>query len=152
MSNFKSIHGKWSPAHEKVGLINKSDEVMVVDGKKIHPGEPFVYEGPDRVAKDMLEKEGVEFLGVDFRTDPEFRQSVRNQGFENVDDYLKSIGFDEEKDRKEQIERTKDTKSHTSKTPEKEIKVMGGGKDQTGNKENDMVGGFGEPKDKKPDN
>ena len=146
MATFTSNKGVWSPAKEQVGLINKSDKIIEYDGKKIQPGQPFVYNGPDREALKMLNLEGVATLGTDFRHDPEFRQAVRNQGFEDVEDYLKHIGYDEEADAKKYKEHTAHVKAHEIPKRVAQINTMGGGKDFSGNKDNDVVGGFGDEK------
>ena len=146
MPTFVSNKGLWSPAKEEVGLINKSDKVIEYDGKKIQPGQPFVYSGPDREALKMLNIAGAATLGTDFRHDPEFRQAVRNQGFESIEEYLKHIGYDEEADTKKFKEKTAKVKAHEIPERVKKIDAMGGGKDFSGNKDNDIVGGFGDEK------
>ena len=146
MPSFVSNKGLWSPAKEVIGLINKSTEVIKYDGKDIQPGQPFVYSGPDREALKMLNDAGAATLGTDFLHDPEFRQAVRNQGFENIEDYLKHIGYDEEADTKKFKERTATVKAHEVPSRVAKINTMGGGKDFSGNKDNDIVGGFGDEK------
>ena len=146
MPSFVSNKGLWSPAKEEIGLINKSEKVIDYDGKKIQPGQPFIYNGPDREALKMLEDSGAATLGTDFRHDPEFRQAVRNQGFENIDAYLKHIDYDEAVDEKKFKEKTATVKAHEIPARVAKINVMGGGKDFSGDKANDVVGGFGSEK------
>jgi len=150
MPNFKSIHGKLEPAHERVALTNKGDDVMIVDGKTINPGEPFIYDGPDRAAVEMLHEQGVEHLGTDFRDCSEFQDFINAKYQGDVEKYFKRIGFDEEKSKAEQINRTKDVKSHADPEKKKEELFRGGGRDTTGNADNDLVGGFGEPRTRSP--
>ena len=146
MPSFISDGGLWSPAKETIGLINKSVKVIKYDGKDIQPGEPFVYVGPDREALKMLNDAGAATLGTDFRHDPEFLQAVRNQQFDDVETYLKHIGYDEEAEKKKFNKRSATVKAHEIPNKVEKIKTMGGGKDFSGNKDNDIVGGFGDEK------
>jgi len=146
MPSFISDKGVWSPAKEEIGLINKSEKIIEYKGKKIKPGQPFIYNGPDREALKLLNEQGAGTLGTDFRHDPEFRQAVRNQGFETVEDYLKNIEYDEEADTKKFKEKAASVKAHEVPEKVEQIKTMGGGKDFSGNKDNDIVGGFGDEK------
>ena len=134
------------PAKEEIGLINKSEQVIEYEGQKIKPGQPFIYRGPDREALKLLHKAGAATLGQDFRHDPEFLQAVRNQGFTSIDDYLKNIGYDEKADEDKFTKRTATVKAHEIPSRVEKINVMGGGKDFSGNKDNDIVGGFGDEK------
>jgi len=143
MATFISKNGKWFPAKEKIGLTNLSTKVIKYKGEDIKPGEPFVYSGPDREALKMLHVTGEESLGRDFRNDPEFRQACRNQGFENVEAYLKHLGYDEEKEEKEFKKKAATVKSHEIPSKVEEIKILAGGQDRSGNK-NDHIGGFGD--------
>jgi len=127
MARFVSDEGVWSPSKEKVGLQNNSGKTITVNGKQILHGEPFIYEGPDRGA-----------FGESFRKHPEFLQAVRNQGFNNTDEYLKHLGYDEAKAKKE-IEKTstKITSQDELTKRTKMVETMGGGG-------KDYPGGFGE--------
>ena len=147
---FISNKGKWVPAKEEIGLVNKSDKVIEYNGEKIQPGQPFIYKGADREALKVLHNAKVEYLGTDFRQDPEFLQAVRNQGFNTVDDFLKNMGYDEEADTKKFEERAAVVKAHDIPKKVNEINVLGGGRDMSGNKDNDAVGGFGDEKLRKP--
>lgn len=146
MPTFISNKGLWSPAKEEIGLINKSDKIIEYKGKKIKPGQPFVYNGPCREALKSLNNEGVATLGTDFRHDPEFRQACRNQGFDDVEAYLKHIDYDEEADTKKFKEKTATVQAHEVPSAVAKINTMGGGKDTSGNKDMDVVGGFGDQK------
>ena len=150
MATFISNKGKWIPAKEEVGLINKSDKIIEYNGQKIEPGKPFIYKGADREALKALELAGVDHLGTDFRQDPEFLQSIRNQGFNTVDDYLKHMGYDEEADEKKFKEQAEVVKAHDIPAKVAEINILGGGRDTSGNKDNNAMGGFGDEKLRKP--
>lgn len=143
MSTFVSDEGVWRPANEKVGLVNKSDKVIINNGKEVQPGDPFVYEGPDRAAVEELEKEDEKTLGKDFRTDPEYLQATRNMGFNNPDEHLSQIGYDKEKAKSKFREKAKTTMAHEPPEKKEEVLAMGGGKDTSGEGQ-DIVGGFGE--------
>ena len=99
----------------------------------------------------MIHKEtnGDGVLGSDFRTDPEFIQSVRNRGFNTVDEYLKSIGYDETKDKKKFEEKVSKVQAHEVENRVNEIEVLAGGRDFTGS-QNDIIGGFGDEQIRKP--
>ena len=135
MPNYVSKGGKWYPAKEHVVLPHLA-------GTKNE-----VYDGPDRAALLVLFKEKVETLGQDFRTNPEFLQSVRNQGFNSVDEYLQAIGYDADKEEKEFKKKAKVVTKHEIKKKVKAINTLGGGRDFSGGGQ-DRRGGFGQqPKD-----
>ena len=146
MPSFISKDGEFYPAKEKVGLTNKSNKPINYNGKVIQPNEPFIYEGPDRAALQLLHEMGETKLGSNFKYSPDFRQAVRNQGFETVEQYLENIGYDAKKAEKEFNEKAVVINKHELPQKAREVIIMGGGKDTTGNKENDIVGGFGPEK------
>ena len=150
MAKFISDGGQWSPGKEHIGLTNLSDKPIKYDGKTYEPGEPFIYIGPDREAVKMLNEAGEEKLGHYFKNDPEFLQAVRNIGFQNADEYLAQIGYDEEKAKEEFNKKASVVNKHELPKKAKEIIIMGGGKDTSGSKDNDVIGGFGEVKVRKP--
>jgi hypothetical protein len=162
MPTFISERGILHPAKESVSLIyNGTKKIAKKDLPKgvtipessefLEPGKSFLYDGPDRAALQMIFKEtnGDGYLGSDFRTDPEFLQSVRNRGFNTVDDYLKSIGYDEAKDKKKFEEKVSKVQAHEIENRVNEIEVLAGGRDFTGSK-NDIIGGFGDEQIRKP--
>jgi len=138
-------YGEWYPRKEKVGLVNTSDKTITVNGKEIPPGDPFIYEGPDRDALTILHQQdptgGATKLGKDFRIDPEFLSKVRQLGFKTVNDYFKFIGYDEEK-AKEKFEKEVAIPSREEIVRAKDTTKLGGGRDLSGNNQN-YVGGFG---------
>ncbi|KKK95047.1 hypothetical protein LCGC14_2676740 [marine sediment metagenome] len=142
MPRYISHKGVCHPAKERIALKNLSGKVIQVDGKDVQPGDDYIYEGPDRAALFELYKAGEETFGQDFRKDPEFLKSVRAQGFNDVADYLKSMGYDEEKDNKEFNEKA--SVVHKREMPKRvaAIKTLGGGIDTSGEGQ-DRLGGFG---------
>ena len=150
MANWVSLRGKWFPCKEKVALKNLSDKPFEYKGEVLQPGDPFIYQGPDREAIKQLALEGLENLGTDFRRDPEFLQAVRTMGFtageQGVGDYLTFIGYDEEADEKKFNETASIVSKHDLPARNREILTLGGGRDMTGNKNADVIGGFGEEK------
>lgn len=150
MPSFVSNKGKWYPAKEKIGLTNKSDDVLSYDGEDIKPGEPFVYNGPDREAVKMLEEAGEEHLGTDFRDCPEFQDFVNAKYQGDEGKYLRRIGYNEEEDDKKFEETYVKVKSHELPKRVNEIKVMAGGRDLSGASQNDVIGGFGDERLRKP--
>ena len=146
MPNFISKDGVWFPSKEKVALVNRSNKARMVKGKRVKPGEPYIYEGADRAALFMFYEQGVDELGKDFRRDPEMVDRVRKLGFPNMDSYLEFIGHDKEK-----VEET--FKKHAAIISKHElpkevaaIKTLGGGRDYAGQGQ-DKYGGFGRQPD-----
>ena len=154
MARFVSFRGKFYPALEEVSLTYKGNEdipkeklskFVTISGDVLKKGMPFIYKGPDRAAMKMLKDEGVEFLGSDFQHDTEFLQLVRKMNFNTVEDYLKHVGYDKDKDEKQFKARAVEVSRHELPESEEELLIMGGGQDKA-NPANDIVGGFGEPK------
>jgi len=152
MSRFTSLEGKWVPQKERVHLnnntgkeiTNPSEEGSLFFGEKVAPDTVFIYEGPDRAALLDLYLAGETEFGQDFRSDMDFQSRVRQLGFKSDKDYLKFIGYKED----DQIKKSKEDLSvvNAHKLPEraKEIKMLGGGSDLSGNN-NNIYGGFGTP-------
>jgi hypothetical protein len=84
MPSWISKGGVWEPALERVVDPNAPK------GKEI-------YEGLDRAALEQLKEEGVTALGNHFRLDPELQTRARQMGFKDVDEYLKTYGWDVKK-------------------------------------------------------
>jgi hypothetical protein len=149
MPNFVSVLGKWLPRKEVVTLTNTFGKTLTSDlivgpsgSHTVKVGEVFIYSGPNREAVKMLKADGVDFLGRDFRTDPEFLQAVRNMGFQSVKEYLKWMGFEEEKEIAKQMALV-DVLCQEKPETQAEILELAGGRDFTGNKANNFIGGFG---------
>lgn len=156
MPQFISIGGEWSPRVEQFSMVNtfgktiESDLIVGPDGShKVKEGEMFIYTGPDREAVKMLKEENLDFFGRNFKSDPEFIQATRNLGFNNPEDYLKNIGYNEEEEIAKQKKEAKIISKGGIKKTSEEVAYLAGGKDTSGNK-NDFIGGFGEQRLRKP--
>ena len=154
MAQFISFKGMFFPALEEVSLIYKGDKeipkdklskYITISGESLKPNMPFIYKGPDREAMYLLKEMGVEYLGVDFEHDPEFLQKCRTLGFNSTKEYLKFVGYDEEKDKTRFEALAQKVSMHELPSRENEDFILAGGKDMTGNSANDIIGGFGEP-------
>jgi len=150
MPSFISDGGTWYPKKEQVGLINKSNETFEVDGKEIHPGDHFIYEGPDREALKMLAEAGEETLGQNFTECSEFQNFINQKHQGNTKQYLKRIGYKAEEAKKAFDEMASVVSKHELPARVKEIYAMGGGKDVSGAKANDVIGGFGSERVRSP--
>ena len=162
MPNYISHKGVLHPAKEKVALTNTSDKPFEYNGEMVAPGDPFIYEGPDRASiNELVKVNGLDInpekkieelqvtFGTDFRHDPEFLQAIRNMQFNTVEDYLKWIGYDEEAEDKKFKEKASVVRKHELPKRKKENLFVGGGKDFSGSKQ-DVIGGFGDQKERKP--
>ena len=127
MPTFISHEGEWSPGKEKVALVNRSKEAREINGVLVQPGEPFIYEGPDRAALFELYSQGVATLGQSFRKSPDMLDVVRKFNFKDMDDYLAFIGYDKAKADKEFTEKAALVSKHELPKRVKEIEVMSGG-------------------------
>jgi hypothetical protein len=160
MPTFISERGVFHPAKEKVSLKYKGDKKILkkdlpsgvtIAGDVLNPGDDFLYDGPDRAAMQVLFKEGGDAgtLGFDFKNDPDFIQMTRTRGFNTVDEYLKSIGYNEEAEKKKFEEKVSKVKAHDIEKKVNEIEVLAGGRDFAGGN-NDIIGGFGDEQIRKP--
>ena len=119
MASWISVNGTWIPAKEHAVLPHLSGT------------DKEVYDGPDRAALLQLYEDDpsgkTTTLGKDFKKDPDFLAMIRGLGFNNAEDYLKAINYDE----KEVEAMTKDKISAINKheLPKrvKAIKSMSGG-------------------------
>ena len=150
MPEFVSIGGKCFPKHERIGLVNLSDEVIINEfsneGKPIQPGDPFIYDGPDRAALEAIIEEygeDAKHIGEDFKSNPEFIQQTRNMGYNTVEDYLAAIGYDKKKETEKSEQFIKQETAHTPEVPHEESFIAGAGIDESGAADNDVCGGFG---------
>lgn len=157
MPKFVSVMGKHYPAKEQVSMKNtfgktiESDLVVGPDGSHtVKEGETFIYTGPNREAVKILKEMGEDTMGRDFRNDPEFLQSIRNMQYKDTKDYLKAIGFSEKETYDKQMSLI-DIISTGDKQKQKEIVELAGGKDFSGNKANDTIGGFGTERLRSPE-
>lgn len=147
MPTYVSINGVWKPGKEKVALVNRSDKAKVINGKSIQPGEPYIYEGPDRAALYELFESKVDTFGMDFRTDPQMIEMVRKLGFGNMKEYLDFVGADPDKEAKVNEEKLVSSVSkHELPKRVEEIQVLSGGTEQGSGKEI-RKGGWDNPPD-----
>lgn len=146
MPRFVSKDGVWFPAKEKVSLTNITDKVKVVDGKEIEPGDPYIYEGPDRAAEFELFQAGVKNFGIHFKDDPDLINRARQLGYKDVAEYAKAVGYDAEKVRQEFEKNAAVVTKHELPERKEGIKTFGGGRDFSG-QGNDVPGAFGKPKE-----
>jgi len=140
MPNWVSNNGVWEPATEKVSLVDHEGK----EGRQ--PGDPYIYEGPDRAALFELWQAGVKTFGQDFRHDPEFLLRIKNLGYKDIDDYLTKIGFNPLEEEKRVKEKKAKVLKHEPPKKGKAIKELGGGKDFSGMGA-DKHGDFGLPKE-----
>lgn len=149
MSSWVSDNGKLYPAKEIVQLTNKGTEPIKskyifateVEGVA-QPGEMFTYKGPDRQALSELAEAGLEYLGIDFKECSEFQNFINSKHQGNTELYLKRIGYDEKKSR-EAFENTfVKVQAHDVPKRHAEIIALGGG--QAPDKNQAVIGGFGE--------
>ena len=144
--------GLWHPAKEKVALTNHSSKPFKHPNtdQMVQPDEPFIYEGPDRAALFELyqiDKTGkTTTLGENFRQNTEFLEyyaKMRNAfGFNNVNEFLAYIGYDEKEIKKQFEEKASVINKHELPKTIEEIKRIGGGSDTAGGQQV-RYGGFG---------
>ena len=156
MPRFISDEGVWVVAKERVSLKNETGAVAVnpsVEGSKYHkeqiqPGEDFIYEGPDRAALKMLQELDLAeqgYMGQHYSESPELFELARTKGYDNVEDYVKKLGYKTDK-AKELVKKYKDTYySHSGPAKVTGTKFKGGGTNTAGTG-NDIEGDFGDPK------
>ena len=151
MPNWISKDGVFHPAKEKVALVNNSKKAITNPseegtrgfGQIVEPGEPFIYEGPDRAAMFALFQAKQETLGMDFHTDADLINRVRQLGYKSVDEYAKVMGYDKVKVEEDFKAKASVIVKHDLPQRVKELNIMGGGSDTSGSGA-DIIGGFGE--------
>jgi hypothetical protein len=151
MPSYVSKGGVWYPTKEKVALKNYSKQTIKnpstdekLKGEEIKPGEDYIYAGPDRAALYELWQAKVENFGSDFRKDPEFLQACRNMGYSTYKQYLKDIGFDEEKMEADFKDNADKVTLHELPQKVDAIDILAGGKDTSGGG-NDVRGEWKSP-------
>lgn len=135
MPTFISDEGVWVPAKEKVALERINPET----GEP----EPFIYEGDDRAALEMLKELDVDHLGSHFTENMELFELARGKGYNSVEEYVEKLGYNSNK-AKELVAKYRE-QHNTHKSPEKKVvkKISGGGVNTAGTG-NDLEGGFGD--------
>ena len=119
MPNFVSEFGVWKAAQERV-----------VDPKA--PVGQEIYEGPDRAALEMLEKNDGS-IGHHFKTDMDFVGMVRKLGFGSTKEYLEFMGFDEKKHQARFDELLKKVNKHELPVKKQAAHIdLAGGEDTSG--------------------
>ena len=163
--------GLWHPAKERVGLKNLSGKEIIIeqtdmDGKKfkmrVPAGGDYTYEGPDRAAMKqwwdengqptyeqiMSMPSGTITMGNNFRDNDEFLKQFRlareAHGYQNMDEYLKDIGYDEKKVHEKFLKKATVVQLHDLPNRVPEIKKVGGGDDRANPGKNVRLGGWGE--------
>lgn len=162
--------GVWHPAKERVPLYNRSDksieiEQTATDGTKfkqlVPPGASYIYEGPDRAAmfqwweengkptaEQMKERIDNVTFGDDFRKNTEFMEQYgkfrQMFGFNNVEEYLKYIGYDQKKLHEKFLKNASIVATHDAPNRVAELQRVGGGTDQANPGKNLRYGGFGD--------
>ena len=156
MPSYFSKDGVWHPAKEHVvlpHLTGTSNEV---------------YDGPDRAAEfELAQAFGVDedgkpketTFGMDFRQDPELINRARQMGFVDKVDaqgnvvetavmtYAKQFGYDPKKAEKAFKEKAAVIVKHSDPDRKPEPLIQGGGIDTSG-KGGDLVGGFGQERER----
>lgn len=130
MPQFISKLGEWVPAEEY--HVNPNAK----------PGENPVYKGPDRAAVEMLKEQGVEKLGQPYNTDPELVIRARQLGFKDVDEYLRTVGWDKNKAVASAEKASAELHTHADPARKQPIRPDTGGRDYS-MQGNDRHGGIG---------
>jgi len=146
MPSYISRDGVWTPAQEKVALVNNETKPITINGKEVGPGEPYIYEGPDRAAEFELYQSGEKTFGVEFWKDPDMIQRAKNLGYKDIFEYAKEMGWEKEKSEKDFEKKASVVQRHEPPKKSKAREIDGGGKDLSGGGA-DVYGGFGKPKE-----
>jgi len=144
MPSYVSDGGVWHPAKEHVVLPHLAGT------------DKEVYDGPDRAAElelaaahgvDEDGKPKVTTFGMNFRKDPDFINRVRQLGYKSMDEYLADIGYDEAEVEKRFQAKAAMIVKHAPTPRAKEKAMLGGGIDTSG-KGADLIGGFGDERER----
>jgi hypothetical protein len=139
----------------KEGVLHPAKEHVVLP--HLTGTEKEVYDGPDRAAEfELAQAFGTdengkpkEFtFGMHFRQNPDFINFVRQQGFKDIDEYLKFIGYDEKKQQEFAEKNIARINVYKESERKKEKMIIGGGIDTSG-KGGDLIGGFGDQRERK---
>ena len=151
-----SKDGVWHPSKERVALknnanhtiTNPSEEGSKYAGEEIPAGADFIYEGPDRAFLFELykiDKTGnTKTMGMDFHEDPDIRDRVRQMGYNSVQEYAKSRGYNKEK--AEILFKANASRTSFHNLPKKVemLEALESGGDDTAGQGQGMKGGFGD--------
>ena len=164
--------GLLHPARERgVPLYNRTNKSIKVEqtddaGKKfimtVKPGQPYIYEGPDRAAMFQWWEENGKptaeqiknmpneaiTMGSSFQTNQEFMDFYAKYrqafGFQNMQEFLNYLGYDEKKQKERYQKLSQDINLHDLPDRVPEIKKVGGGDDRANPGKNLRYGGWGE--------
>jgi len=157
MGQWISLHGKLYPANEKVALRNNSDKTIKnpsaswskFAGEDVGPGEPFIYEGPDRAALFelyLMDPSGkTEHLGMEFYDDPDLQDRARQRGYKSVAEYAQAMGYNKTKAEERFKNLVKEVSTHKLPETVKMLKASRSGGYDTSGQGNDAYGNFGDP-------
>lgn len=155
MPKFVSKDGVWHVAKERVALKNNSSKTVTNPsmegskyfGEQVEPGQPFIYEGPDRASLFELYKVdptgNVTTLGQDFREDTDMQDRVRQRGYKSVEKYAEALGWSKEKSDAKFAELIAIVETHDLPKRVKMIEAAESGAYDTAGNEH-RKGGFGE--------
>ena len=146
MPSYISNDGVWTPAKEKVALVNNETKPITVNGKEVGAGEPYIYEGADRAAEFELFQAGEKTFGVSFWKDADMIQRAKNLGYKDIMEYAKEMGWEQKKSQEDFEKKASVVQKHEAPKKSKAREMDGGGKDLSGGG-NDVYGGFGKPKE-----
>lgn len=156
MPNYVSKDGVWYVAKERVALknlsnktiTNPSEEGSKYHGEQVKPGEPFIYEGPDRAAMFELFKidpsGGVTTLGEHFTDNVDMQERTRQRGYKSVIEYAKAFGYSKEAVENKFSELISEVKVHELPSRVAMVEATQSGAHDFSGQGKHMKGGFGE--------
>lgn len=164
MPSYVSIEGECYPMKEQIALKYPFKEELPIDKLSEHftvlspeakkrgyliEGDDVYYDGPCREAIYALANAGEKCFGKNFRHDQDFLQKVRNLNFNDEQDYLEWIGYDEKKSKELAEQKASMVQNHNPPKREEELFIAGGGYTMSGGKT--LIGGFGEERPRSED-
>lgn len=158
--------GKWHPAKERTSLKNLSGSPIRIKNKditgkefvqEIPPGGDYIYEGPCRAAlfelweahgkpteEQMKANPEMMTIGEGYRTNAEFLESYAKArqafGFNNINEYLSYIGYDEAKVKEDFNKKASMVTGHELPRRVEQVKKLGGGDDKANPGKNYIYG------------
>ena len=115
MGNWISKDGKWTPKKEHVVL----PEFQGTDKE--------VYDGPDRDASQYLKEQGLEYLGEDFRDNPDMHDVAAKFNCKDPEEFAKKRGWKPEVEEKKFEEKESQVVTHRNPIRIKGNEPQGGG-------------------------
>ena len=132
MPSYISKDGLWKPAKEKAAITNSK-------------GEPEIYEGDDRAALAEIAAGNVE--SKPFWKDTEWTARIRQLHNMSMEEYMKSVGFDETTSNEVFEKKIKEVNLHKDAPRKPATKFPSGGKNTAGG--GSLDGDFGDLADGK---